>query len=266
MRLSRRELLKLGSGIVAASVTATCGAGRSRGEVLVQTEDVRPRGSGGEREGVLRARPGKVGVDSPPGEMPLKLGGERDGLLYVPPGYRRDRPAPLALVLHGAGGSAPHGMSLLKGFADRLGLILLAPDSRHATWDVISGYGPDVSFINQALEQTFKRYAVNGKKVAFAGFSDGASYALSLGITNGDLATHVIAFSPGFMAPTRQRGTPRLYISHGTQDRVLPIDRCSRRIVPQVRQAGYFVQYREFEGPHTVPPGIAREAAEWFAG
>jgi hypothetical protein len=26
------------------------------------------------------------------------------------------------------------------------------------------------------------------------------------------------------------------------------------------------VRYREFEGPHTVPPDIAREAVDWFLG
>jgi len=51
--------------------------------------------------------------------------------------------------------------------------------------------------------------------VAIQGFSDGASYALSLGLTNGDLFTHVIAFSPGFAAPAEQRGRPRIYVSHG---------------------------------------------------
>ena len=34
-----------------------------------------------------------------------------------------------------------------------------------------------------------------------SGFSDGASYALSLGAANGDLFTHIAAFSPGFMRP-----------------------------------------------------------------
>jgi phospholipase/carboxylesterase len=29
-----------------------------------------------------------------------------------------------------------------------------------------------------------------------------ASYALSLGIANGNLFSHVLAFSPGFLAPT----------------------------------------------------------------
>jgi predicted esterase len=45
---------------------------------------------------------------------------------------------------------------------------------------------------------------------------------------------------------------------------VLPIDLCSRRMVPRLEEAGYDIRYREFEGPHTVPPEIALEAADWF--
>jgi phospholipase/carboxylesterase len=78
------------------------------------------------------------------------------------------------------------------------------------------------------------------------------------------LFTHVVAFSPGFLAPPEQQGEPRLFISHGTGDRVLLIDRCSQRIVPRMQQAGYEVRYHEFDGPHTVPDDIAHQALEWF--
>jgi phospholipase/carboxylesterase len=186
-------------------------------------------------------------------------------LVYVPAGYRADRPAALVLWLHGAGGNAQHGISLLQPLADGANLILVAPDSRGSTWDVImSDYGPDVTYIEQALSQAFSRYVVDPERVAVGGFSDGASYALSLGMTNGELFTHVIAFSPGFMAPTRQQGKPKIYDSHGTRDEVLPVDRCSRRIVPQLQRLGYEVKYQEFDGPHTVPPDIAQEAVDWL--
>ncbi|HYH99185.1 alpha/beta hydrolase, partial [Hyalangium sp.] len=133
------------------------------------------------------------------------------------------------------------------------------------TWDVIRGdYGPDVTFIDQALAWVFAHYAVDPARIAIGGFSDGASYALSLGIANGDLFTHVLAFSPGFAAPVEQHGEPRLFVSHGIQDAVLPITACSRRLVPRLQRAGYDVRYHEFDGPHTIPPEIAREAAEWF--
>lgn len=213
----------------------------------------------------LDARPGLPTSVAPGGLHRLELDAGRDGLLYVPSGYRPDLPAPLAVMLHGAGGNAQHGISLLHELADAAGLILLAPESRRQTWDVIrGGYGPDVTFLDRALAQLFARYAVDPTRLAIGGFSDGASYALSLGITNGDLFSHVIAFSPGFMAPAAQEGAPRLFISHGTGDSVLPIGPCSRRIVPQVQRAGYDVLYREFDGPHTVPPEIAREAVDWF--
>ncbi len=55
------------------------------------------------------------------------------------------------------------------------------------------------------------------------GFSDGASYALSIGLTNGDLFTHVVAFSPGFASPVTYTGKPPVFVSHGTHDEVLPI-------------------------------------------
>ncbi|WP_437924745.1 phospholipase [Sorangium sp. So ce291] len=215
----------------------------------------------------LSARPqAKLEGELPAGLTPLGLSPRRDGLLYVPAGYRADRPAPLVVLLHGAGGSAHHGIALLKELADGAGLLLLAPDSRHATWDIIAddAYGPDVAFLDRALGQLFRSAAVDPARLAIGGFSDGASYALSLGLTNGDLFTHVIAFSPGFMAPAEQRGRPRIFISHGTQDQVLRIDPCSRRLAPLIRHAGYDLRYQEFEGPHTVPAEMARDALGWF--
>ena len=219
----------------------------------------------------LRARPGQPREPgSPanaerPGLHPLGLDAERDGPVHLPAGYRADQPAPLVLMLHGAGGTGEHGLHPLRGLADEAGLILLAPNSRRQTWDrLLGGYGPDIAFIDRALAQTFERYAVDPARLAIEGFSDGASYALSVGITNGDLFTHVLAFSPGFAAPAGQRGSPRLFISHGIHDEVLPIDACSRRIVPVVERAGYDLVYREFDGPHTIPPEIAHEALVWF--
>ena len=155
-------------------------------------------------------------------------------LVYLPKSYRVNRPAPLVLMLHGAGGDAQGGLSILQTLANSFEAILLAVDSRGQTWDMIrSRYGSDIAFIDSALAQTFSRYAINKSRVAIAGFSDGASYALSVGLGNGELFTHVIAFSPGFIAPARQEGRPQLFISHGKWDRVLPIERCSREIVPQ---------------------------------
>ena len=169
-------------------------------------------------------------------------------------------------MLHGAGGNARGGLDPLRTLADDAGLVLVAPDSRGRTWDLfLGGYGDDVAFIDRALGWVFERLVIDPARVAVEGFSDGASYALSIGMTNGDLFTHVMAFSPGFAAPETQQGSPRLFISHGVHDRVLPIDACSRRLRRLLERAGYDLLYREFDGPHTVPPEIVREALGWFA-
>jgi predicted esterase len=199
-----------------------------------------------------------------PGLHPLPLG-RTAAFLYVPAGYRPEAPAPLVLSLHGAGGGAQQGLYPLQALADEAGFVLLAVGSAGRTWDVIrGGFGPDVEAVDGALAHVFGRVAVDPERVVASGFSDGASYALSLGITNGDLFTHVAAFSPGFMAPASQHGAPRIFISHGTGDRVLSIDACSRRLVPLLESAGYDVGYREFEGGHTVPPELALDAVRWL--
>jgi phospholipase/carboxylesterase len=221
-------------------------------------------------QGRLRSRPGRMPVEVTPVGL-RTLGsdnvGSSEGYLYVPAGCRTETPAPLVLLLHGAGEDARDGLAQLRGQADEAGLILLALSSRGPTWDSIldrGRYGSDIAAIDRALEHTLSRCAVDPARVAVGRYSDGASYALSIGIANGALFSHVIAFSPGFLAPTGQRGSPRIFVSHGTQDRWLPIDSCSRRIVPQLERAGYEVRYDEFEGGHVLPPAIARQAAIWF--
>src|ERR687890_208872 len=213
-------------------------------------------------EARLRARPVRVTGSTPVGLQPLMIGAARDSHLYVPTTYRADRPAPLVLLLHDAGGHARQGLDLLRSLADAAGLLLLAPASRDHTWDLLVDrrYGPDAAII----EQTFSRYAIDPVRLAIGGFSDGASYALSLGITNGDLFTHVLAFSPGLMAPGGRTGSPRIFVSHGVRDGVLPIDRCSHRIVPELERGGYDVLYREFDGEHSISLEIALEAIGWF--
>jgi phospholipase/carboxylesterase len=199
-----------------------------------------------------------------PGEYPLGLDRGRDGLLRVPASYRADSPVPLAVVLHGANGRAARIVKLL-GVAESLGIVLLAPESRGMTWDAIqSDYGPDVEFLKKALDYTFDRCAIDPRRLAIAGFSDGATYALSLGLDNADLFTHILAFSPGFIASRNPRGHPQIFVSHGRQDEILPIDSTSRRLVPALERAGYSVKYREFDGPHTAPPDIAQEGFTWF--
>ncbi len=215
----------------------------------------------------LTARPGSSpSSTTPPGLSRLMLREDRDALLYIPESASKFDAAPLVVSLHGATRNADRGIDLLRSLSDEHGFVLLAPASKGTTWDVIedSAWGPDVAFINQSLARTFELRKIDPARIAMAGFSDGASYSLSIGLCNGDLFNAVFGFSPGFIAPGTRIGKPPVYISHGTIDNVLPIDQCSRRIVPQLQKDGYRVTYREFEGKHTLPPEVAAAAMRWF--
>jgi phospholipase/carboxylesterase len=219
--------------------------------------------------GHLSARYQSPAADTPPPEPGLQklgLGSRRDSYVYVPQHYRAGQPLPLVLLLHGAGGHAHDGLRILLHLADKESLILVAPASHATTWDIIArrAYGPDLTLVDRSLDYVFSHYAIDPGHIGIGGFSDGASYALTLGLANGDLFTHVLAFSPGFVGPVDARGRPEIFVSHGETDTVLPIDPCGRNIVRQLRAAGYTPTYREFEGGHVIPPEVAAEAVGWF--
>jgi phospholipase/carboxylesterase len=211
------------------------------------------------------AQPAAAAGPLVPGRYELKLDRSRDGMLYVPAGYKAGVTMPLIVWLHGAGGSGQVSANLAS-MADEFGYLVLAPDSREWTWDAILGqFGPDVEFIRAALDSTFKRCRVDSHRITLAGFSDGASYALSLGISYGDVFRHVYAGSPGVMQPIEVNGKPPIFISHGLQDQTMPIDETSRKFVPRLKALGYDVTYREYEGRHQLPAPILREVFEWLA-
>lgn len=197
----------------------------------------------------------------------LGLGTNRDGILYVPQGYDSNTPMPLLVALHGAGGSSSY-WKYYHSRAEERDMILLAIDSRLRTWDLIlGGYGDDLQFLDQALKHVFLRCNIDPEYIALCGFSDGATYALSLGISNGDLFSYLIGFSPGYVLNVDPIiGKPKIYVSHGTRDSVLPISGSKFDIVPTFIDDGYEVMYNEFDGGHTVPSAISEAALDWFLG
>ncbi|RLP84383.1 phospholipase [Micromonospora sp. BL4] len=218
----------------------------------------------GSGPGRLTARVHPPVTPAPAGLVPLSApGGGLLAMLYAPEPAADDAAYRLVVLLHGAGGSARQGLDLLLPVADANHLLLVAPQADASSWDLIAGgFGVDVRRIDGLLNSVFDGYPV--RDVTFGGFSDGASYALSLGLANGDLVDAVLAFSPGFAAPPTTDGRPRIFVSHGVDDRVLPIDMCSRRLVPHLHDLGYDVTYEEFQGGHEIPAPIRRSATTWL--
>jgi phospholipase/carboxylesterase len=266
--LTRRALLRVAGGALGAPLAAPLSA------VATMLGSLSPAGCGGSPPERLAPAPsgstdraGAAGGPTPPRLAPgihnLGLGGERDGVLVVP---ERAGPFPLILMLHGAGGSGRRAARLIGPAAAELDCAILAPDSRDRTWDAITGaFGPDMRFLERALAAASDRCDLSPGRNAIAGFSDGATYALAVGLANGDRFSHLLAFSPGFLIPGRRVGSPRVFVSHGRQDDVLPIDSCSRVMVPRLRKEGYAVDYREFDGGHEAPSEMVRAGVGSFA-
>lgn len=200
-----------------------------------------------------------------PGRNQLGIADERDAILYVPKSLDTSKPVPLLVMFHGAGGSAEKVLPFLEPHAEEHGFLLLAPQSQFATWDiVIAGSGPDIERLDAALKEIASRYVLDRERFGFAGFSDGGSYSLSIGISNGSVVTHVIAFSAGFMSVFMPDGKPQVFIAHGLVDEQLPIETSGRKNAGELKDSGYDVHYVEFNEKHIIHPPIVAMAMEFF--
>lgn len=208
--------------------------------------------------------PAQAAASTKRGLQPLD-NGPGGGLLYVPKVYRPDHSFPALILLHASGGDPADWFPAYGRRADAGSFIVIAPRCLHRTWGAgTRDLGNDVAVINRALFVAASRCAIDRTHLAIAGFSDGASYALSLAIANGDLLKSVIAFSPGYFIGTVRRGNPAIFIAHGVNDEILPLDNSSRRFVAVLRKAGYAVEYREFYGGHEMSPRVTDEASSWL--
>lgn len=216
--------------------------------------------AGNYHDGRLHARAGvpAIASDLGPGTYELGFGGRRAALLHVP--APATAPAPLLLLLHGAANLDGGADALALDWARRRQAFVLVPKAAGTSWDFLrGGFGPDLAFLDQLLAWTMQRYAIDPANVSIAGFSDGASYALSVGLMNGDLFSDILAFSPGCARPLHQVGQPRIFIGHGQLDPVLPLS-CGQNIARSLSEQGYAVRFEAFDGAHYVSPEQASGA------
>lgn len=190
-----------------------------------------------------------------------------EAFLYVPSGYTPAAPAPLLLMFHAENQTAFSAVSLFQPYADAAGLVLLAVDSAGATWDIIADqhYGTDLQFASAALAAVFNEVNIDPARVGVEGYSEGGSYALAIGRTNGNLFSHVIAFAPDFMPSYSPSGIPKFFMAQGIQDTVFDITETGDVINAGLTAAGYTVDYVRFTGDHLVPGAIVQQAIAWLA-
>jgi poly(3-hydroxybutyrate) depolymerase len=183
------------------------------------------------KTGRLEARPAMRDPSASPlvpGEAKLEFG-DRYSLVYVPTTFRADAPTPLMMFLHGTGGKATYVIRGWKDLAEKRGFILLAPEHEPPTWHLKKlPAGNDAVLFDSALAYVFARATIDLHHFVLAGHSDGASTAMSVGLANGDLFSHVMMLSGGSVFGRKGIGRPRLFIAHGDQDDILPFDNAQK--------------------------------------
>ena len=197
---------------------------------------------------------------------------------YLPKGLT-GAPAPVLVALHGAGGQASEILESYRADADANGFILLLPQSKGPTWDMIEDlkgrlgaemnvqprYGKDLKALDLSLADLFTKVAVDPARVGIMGFSDGATYAVSIGTANPQLFHTVIAYSPGPAFPTKFDATQRIFISHAEEDPVLPYS-TTRGMIARMRVKKMPLMFESFHGGHEVPKAIHAKAVAYFMG
>ena len=219
--------------------------------------------SGSESLDASAASPGAGGGRCAPGIHELAVGVGHKAKMRVTPGPGNARRA-LILVLHGAGGQSNDGLYAFRGAWNIPRLVLVAPSSRGSTWSFLLGSDVDRATVDRSLQRALARCRAERTRIAIGGFSDGATYALSLGLDNGRLFSAIMALSPGGVLTSNPVGKPRIFIAHGTKDNVLPFSRTRDDLVPELRAAGYQVTLHTFVGGHKAPEPVSRAAVRWF--
>jgi phospholipase/carboxylesterase len=215
----------------------------------------------------FRLPPSPAQTPLPPGRHALTFPEGREAVLVVPEGLDPDQPVPLLVLFHGAGGEANKVLPFFVRWARAWRFLLLAPQSMFPTWDiVIGGHGPDLERLDTALQQVTSHFRLDPAHLAFAGFSDGGSYALSVGLSNGDVVSHVIALSAGFMNTFTRHGAPRVFIAHGRSDTQLPFETSARPHALKLLEEGTDLTLLPFDGDHVIVPEVVARAIGFFLG
>jgi len=208
--------------------------------------------------------------------------GEQRAALFTPDEIDAERRYPLLAVLHGAGRQDEMLMKAYRDEAQRRQALVMVPRSYGMTWDLIEHAArggvapgapsarPDLDFLEYAYDLIFRRYPVDFERIALVGYSDGASYGLSIGLSNPELFRAVMAWAAGFVVVEEEAAAagvrrPAVLIEYGTHDELFPFEQVALPMREQLRAFGCDVVFRVDEGGRHWPSStFQEEALDWF--
>ncbi len=169
----------------------------------------------------------------------LHEGIERSCRIHLPPGFSRNKPAPLVLALHGGGGRGQRfdqstTQGTLTTAADKRGVVLVFPEGVNRKWydgrtwrlKPKKTYN-DVAFISKIIDIMVKDYGIDPKRVYATGISNGGFMSVRLAM---DLSEKIAAIAPvtAQIPKALKDKKPKLPISvmiiNGTKDPLVPFN------------------------------------------
>lgn len=209
---------------------------------------------------------------SPTGFVRLEQGRGR-AVLLTPDEWAPDEKLPLVTVFHGAGRQDEMLVKACRDEPERRRALFLVPRSADPTWDLITGQGQeDLEFLEYAWDLIYRRYPVDRERQVLMGYSDGASYALSMALSNPGFFDAALCWAAGFVVVDRSAiGSParkaRLYLEYGTHDELFPFEQIAVPMRDNLRAAGYELEFSVDEGGRHWPSGTFQgEALSWYFG
>ncbi len=171
--------------------------------------------------------------------------------IHLPPAFDAKARHPLALVLHGGGGSGKQfaraaGPSL-KRAGDARGFVLVFPDGLQRQWSdgrtehLKDGANDDVGFLSKVIDRMVDGFGVDPDRVYSTGISNGGFMSIRLGL---DLTAKLAAIAPvtaQITMPLKERSPTRpiaVMIVNGTKDPIVPYDGGHVRLFKRGRSRG----------------------------
>lgn len=232
---------------------------------------------------IAHRAPESVDFEVPSGLVWIERGPQR-AALYTPDEIDPARSYPLLTVLHGAGRQDEALMRAYRHEAEQRQALVLVARSFHMTWDLIAlgiqggaaltgdapSARPDLDFLEYAYDLIYRRYPVDRMRQGLIGYSDGASYGLSIGLSNPGIFCAVMAWAAGFLAlesDVAEAGTqrPAVFLEYGTHDELFPFEQVALPMKRHLEELGCALTFVVDEGGRHWPPSeFQPEALDWF--
>ncbi|NQV41468.1 MAG: hypothetical protein HQ506_03855 [Candidatus Marinimicrobia bacterium] len=211
--------------------------------------------------------------------------------IRFPENYDASKSYPLLVGMHGMGGNAD-GFVAQYDKLDNPQIIYVTPEAPYplsinvgSQWhtrawapinvgkkatlagDVLVG-----DYIMKAIKAISNEHKISD--VYLMGFSQGATYAYTIGLQNPDMIKGVIGFSGYLMDMDGDKSILtmqdienakklRIFIAHGIGDAAVEVE-TARELKSMFEEHGYDLTYKEFEGRHNLKADVFNEAVAWM--